>query len=806
MDRAILIWLISLISFSSLAQSVTGKVVDEAGIPILKVNVSSIERKVQTDKNGIFSLIGDLDTLTFEHPSFELLKVKVTTTDLGEIRLKRKTTDFEEIKIIQKRLNNFDVGYLPPVRGVQIATGTSSIIQTESQSGAKSTGNPREMFAKIPGLNIWESDGAGIQIGVGGRGLSPNRAANFNTRQNGYDISADALGYPESYYTPPLEALSSIEIIRGSASLQYGTQFGGLMNFVIKDPVKTTPLEFTSRSTVGSFGYLATFNRISGSRKRWQYQVYHQVKKGDGYRKNSQFEQHQVFAQLGYYLTENTLIRLEYTGMHYDAQQPGGLTDGLYKLNPIQSVRDRNWFRVNWNMLALHFTHDFSNRATFNVRAFGMSSNRYSLGFLGKINQVDPGGNREMIAGDFLNGGIEARYLKRYSWKVKSKVERKPMQGAFLVGGRFYQGETQSKQGLAPTGDDAEFRFLNESNLEYSSFQFPSRNLAFFVENILFISSKFTFNAGARLEYIQSSAEGFYKRYAIHPLNFDTLGIYKMEDANTLNRTVPLAGIGGSYKVSRFTNLYANYCMNYRAVNFNDIRVTNPNVIVDTLMRDEYGSTTEVGFRGLVKPYWYVDIAFFYLFYGDKIGLAPEPNGINKIRTNIGDARNYGVELFTEIDWFKLYSDSARNSLTTFVNFSYIQSEYIRSKESNYLGKQVEYVSPIMLRVGLKYQWKGLTAQVQYSYNQQQFSDASNAISPSGDAVIGLIPAYDVMDLSVRYAFKKWIQLETGVNNVLNETYFTRRATAYPGPGILPSDGRSFYVTVQFQFRVKNKK
>ena len=41
----------------------------------------------------------------------------------------------------------------------------------QNLSGAKSSGNPREMFAKIPGLNIWESDGAGIQIGIGGRGF-----------------------------------------------------------------------------------------------------------------------------------------------------------------------------------------------------------------------------------------------------------------------------------------------------------------------------------------------------------------------------------------------------------------------------------------------------------------------------------------------------------------------------------------------------------------------------------------------------------------------------------------------------------
>ena len=66
--------------------------------------------------------------------------------------------------------------------------------------------------------------------------IDPNRTSNFNTRQNGYDISADVLGYPESYYTPASEALSEIQIVRGAASLQYGTQFGGLVNFKMKAP------------------------------------------------------------------------------------------------------------------------------------------------------------------------------------------------------------------------------------------------------------------------------------------------------------------------------------------------------------------------------------------------------------------------------------------------------------------------------------------------------------------------------------------------------------------------------------------
>ncbi|MFN5416417.1 MAG: TonB-dependent receptor family protein [Flavobacteriia bacterium] len=804
MVRAFLIC-VSFCFVNQLFSQLDGIVVDQNKEKIYHVLVTNGKEKVYTDFGGKFILVQKLaDSLTFFHPEFEQKTVTIDELFISNSQVTlKKLQQLDEIKVIQKRNNLFDIGYLPPVRGVQIATGTSSIIQTESQNGAKSTGNPRELFAKVPGLNIWESDGAGIQMGVGGRGLSPNRAANFNTRQNGYDISADALGYPESYYTPPLEALSQIEIIRGSASLQYGTQFGGLMNFVIKDPVKNSPFEFTSRNTLGSFGYFGTFNRISGTAKRFAYQVYHQLKKGDGYRLNSEFLQHQFFAQLGYYINEKQHIRLEYTGMKYDSQQAGGLTDVMFLQDPKQSIRERNWFEVNWNILALHYDFEISKKSLFNVRAFGMNSNRYSIGFLGKINQADLGGNRELIAGDFKNAGLEARFLKKYNlFRTKPKGEKAfYTNGAFLTGARYYQGITSSLQGLASDSSDANFTFLNPKNLEYSHYDFPSQNISFFMENIWFFGPKFTANAGFRLDYIQSASQGFYKKYSIHPLNNDTLGIYQISDTNSLKRTVPLFGAGMSYRPSKFTSIYGNFCLNYRAVNFNDIRVSNPNVIVDTLIKDEFGSTTEIGFRGAVKPYLYVDVALFHLFYGNKIGLAPEPNGVNKIRTNIGDARNYGVEAFAEMDFFKAFNDSAKNSLSAFVNFSYIKATYIRSKESNFIGKDVEYVSPIMLRSGIKFKTKRFTTQIQFSYNSGQYSDASNAVEASGDAVIGFIPAYSVMDFSVRYEFKKWFQAEAGVNNVLNAKYYTRRATAYPGPGILPSDGRSFYVTLQYKFR-----
>ncbi|TNE53002.1 MAG: TonB-dependent receptor [Bacteroidetes bacterium] len=779
-------------------QMLKGKVVDEKGEAIYGVRIHSGSERAVSDPDGRFQIRRTGKAFQFIHTRYDTLFVSATEIETKSVFTMRSLIqEMDQVTIIKNRLNHFDIGYLPPVKGVQIATGTNAIIKTEGHQGAKSTGNPRELFAKIPGINIWESDGAGIQMGVGGRGLSPNRAANFNMRQNGYDISADALGYPESYYTPPLEALEAIEIIRGSASLQYGTQFGGLMNFVIREAPLDSPFELTSRWTGGSFGYLGAFNRVAGKHRRWSYQLYHQYKKGDGYRPKSAFFQHQFFGQLAYYLNDAHRLKLEYTGMNYDARQPGGLTDFQFEQDLFQTNRSRNWFRVRWNVLALHYDWFVSSKAHFNVRAFGMHSERYALGFLGKINQLDPGGNREMIAGLFRNAGVEARYLKRYQIRFFGKK----IKSAFLVGSRYYQGITNSEQGTAPDGDGSDFRFLNPRDLEASSYRFPSRNAAAFTDNLFYLGKNWTANLGARLEYIQSASEGYYKQYSIHPLNMDTLGIYTINGQSGLKRVVPLIGAGATRRIGKLTSMYTNVTTNYRAVNFNDIRINNPNIVVDTMMRDEYGATSELGFRGMIGRNLYVDLAAFYLFYGDKIGIAPEEDGVRKIRTNIGDAVNKGIEVFSEWDFLRSIRDSSEQSATIFVNFSWIDATYIRSRERNYVGKKVEYVSEYVFRTGLKYKGKKWSVQLQYSYNSGQFADASNSFEASGDAVLGYVPSYQVLDLSGRWDLPKGFRIEGGVNNLLNEQYFTRRATAYPGPGILPSDGRSFYLTLQYQFK-----
>jgi len=80
------------------------------------------------------------------------------------------------------------------------------------------------------------------------------------------------------------------------------------------------------------------------------------------------------------------------------------------------------------------------------------------------------------------------------------------------------------------------------------------------------------------------------------------------------------------------------------------------------------------------------------------------------------------------------------------------------------------------------------------------FSDANNTIGVSANGNTGLIPSYSISDLTGSYKFSKILQLKAGINNLFNKMYFTRRAGGYPGPGALPADGRTAFISIGAKF------
>jgi Fe(3+) dicitrate transport protein len=768
------------------------------------VTVASVQvflngkQKVTTDSSGRFEFASltpgkyTLHTLSDSHKPLEHQLIMGDADVTIQLWLASRDETLREVLVSEKK-TDFGFARLRGVENMGIYEGKKSeVINPEQLTANLSTNNARQIYARVAGLNIWENDGGGLQLSIGGRGLDPNRTSNFNVRQNGHDISADALGYPESYYTPPVEAVGRIQIVRGAASLQYGTQFGGLINFVMRKPVTDKKLELVARQSIGSFGFYNAFTSVSGTVGKLSHYTFFQYKKADGWRANSHFGSYTFYTDIDYKISEKTSFGLDLTHMSYLAKQPGGLSDAMFAQNPRQTNRERNWFDVGWNMMAVHFDHKFNPTSDFNLRMFGLSAHRYSLGFRpNRVATIDDNGDRDLIRGEFTNWGAEGRYLKRYNLAGKQSV--------LLIGSRFYHGFNHSLQGQGSNGKDANFSFVEPERFITYDYRFPNRNVSFFAENIFYLGEKLSVTPGIRYEYISTKADGYYGNI-VRDLAGNVINITHTDEFRKNNRQFLLAGVGVSYKPFEMMETYANISQNYRSITFSDMRVSNPSSVIDPNMKDEKGYSIDLGIRSRLTSFFNYDVSFFYLNYNNRIGeiqFYDESNRILRLRTNVGQAVIFGLESYGEADVFHLFSTEKKDfSAVIFGNFAFIKSLYRKSTMPGVEGNQVEFVPKVNLKTGLKMGYKKLKVSFQFTHLTDQFSDATNARDGGISSVVGLIPAYKIMDLSLSYEFKM-LRIEGSINNVANEMYFTRRATGYPGPGILPSDGRGFYLTLQ---------
>ncbi len=752
-----------------------------------------------SSENGYYEFYTSKDviTLVFIADGYQFIEksISLSKNNILNIYFSNPIQELSEVVVKANNKKVFQLGRLKDIEGTAIFAGKKSeVISMDLSMANLASNNARQIYNQIAGLNIFQNDDAGLQLNIGGRGLDPNRTSNFNTRQNGYDISADALGYPESYYTPPAEALKEINIVRGAASLQYGTQFGGLVDFKIKDPEKSSELEIISRNTLGSNSLYTNFTSFSGSSNKISYYSFLNYKKGNGFRPNSDFESINYFLKTIFELNSKTSISTELTYLKYLAHQAGGLSDKMFLENPFQSNRSRNWFGLNWFLYNLKLEHQINSSSNLSFSFFGLNASRDALGFrTNRVDQVDVNLERDLIKGEFSNYGFESRYLNRYSLGSNNSV--------FLIGVKFYNSNNDSEQGPGSSGSDANFKFYNNDFPNYfnqSNYNYPNINLAFFGENIFYLTEKFSITPGFRFEYIKTKSDGFYKK-----INVDAAGNIILNqiinDSETRKRNFVLLGLGASYKVARNIELYSNISENYRSVTFADISISNPAFSINPEISDENGSTFDFGVRGNHKKQVSFDIGFFSLFYNDRIGFVQKAYSDGRVKSekgNVGNAVIYGFESLIDFDINEMFIKDNDVSMNFFVNSSLINSEYTKSEVPGVQGKEVEFVPNLNFKTGLKFGIRDLVFNLQYTYLSKQFTDASNAVEGNLSGVIGQIPKYSILDFSASYNLKK-IKLETGVNNILNEYYFTRRATGYPGPGIIPSEPRSYYLTIQ---------
>jgi Fe(3+) dicitrate transport protein len=705
-----------------------------------------------------------------------------------------RVTTTPEVILLEGLNQKGDLFRMPAISGTDIFSGKKNeVISIGASTADLSTNSSRQIFAKVPGLSIWENDGSGIQTSIATRGLSPNRSWEFNVRQNGADISSEVFGYPEAYFTPPTEAMERIEVVRGAGALQYGPQFGGLLNYVSKKQLGNKPLSMESSQTLGSYGLFNSYNAIGGQLNKFKYYAYLHHRSADSWRANSSYKTQTAALNFTYAFNSKWQLNGEYTHMNYLSQQAGGLTDAQFATDARQSGRARNWFSTPWNTAALTLQYKANAHTQFTFKAFGILAQRNSIGFTAAVTVADTinentgAYNPRQIDRDvFQNIGAELRGVHQYQFLKHMSA---------LSGGlRIYKGLTlRDQKGIGSKGSGYSLDIISQQNgLDFGkSFELGTMNAAAFVENLFQITEKFALTPGIRYEWIASTIEGYINTSATGQIN----------DART--RQILLLGIGAEYTVNPQSNLYGNFSQGYRPVTFSELTPAATADVIDPNLKDASGYNADFGFRGSIKQHLLkFDIGVFRLFYNNRIGTITLNNAPYK--TNIGASVSQGVESFAELDVMRLLGKFNALGVSVFTNYAYVDARYTRwdnpatsnDPSKNQAGKRVENAPEHILRTGLSVKFKGFSATLQYNYVAAVFTDALNTVETNATFTTGQLPAYQLLDFNLTYAFKELYQFRAGINNLTNETYATRRAGGYPGPGILPGTPRTFYLSI----------
>lgn len=700
-----------------------------------------------------------------------------------------KVISLKNVTVNSKRLVS-NASYLDDVVGASIYAGkhTNNLLLTDNTGGLP-LNLSRTAMAKIPGLTMWDMDGAGTQLNIASRGTDPHRSIEMNMRQNGYNTNSDMFGYPENHYAVPLQAVEEIQLVRGSGALQFGPQFGGMMNYKLRRGDTSKPFALESEQTVGGKNFFNSFNAIGGTKGKLNYYAYYDYRHGDGWRKNSVFNYHAFYAHVDYQVSSQLNIAVEFSRMRYVQQIAGGLTDAQFQKDAKHSERARNYFEPFINIPAVLLKYQVSASTKLEITSSGIIGQRNSVQFINAGNIADTF-NRDI-------GSYNPRQLDRdyyYGFTTETKLLHSYKIGksaAILTGGiRYFYEHTQRKQkGVGTAASDFDLSLVKPYG---TNLRLITHNYAVFAENSFYLGKNLSVTPGVRYEVIKTDLTGVITNATVD-INYKG------------NRNFPLFGTGVQYQLNKSAQLYGNFSQAYRPYLYANVTPADRLDKIDPDLKDSKGYNIDFGYRGHYKNILQFDINAFYLFYGDKIGLLSQPNvigGTSLLTTNIGDAVAKGVDVFTELSISRLLTTGLHKvDIKIFNSLGYNHARYKKGVinkggintpiDNNYVENAPEWNN----KTGVELNSSSFSTTVQYSYTSKYFNDALNTIS-STNGVLGVIPSYHLWDWNATWRFKKGYHISASVNNIADKRYFNRRITMYPGPGILPADGRTFYISL----------
>lgn len=638
-----------------------------------------------------------------------------------------------------------------------------------------------EVMRRVPGLLVREDSGpVAMRLNIGVRGLNPDRSRKVLMLEDGLPVSLAPYGEPEMYYSPQIDRMERVEVLKGSGQIAYGPQtVGGVINFVTPQPPQKKlqgeiDLEGGQRDLFHGRAMLGGSTRDQSA--GWLLHYLH--KQGDGFR-SFYYDLDDVQAKLT--LKPGTLHTLSFKAGVYDERSNStylGLTTPMFQQDPNQNPVPGDDLKVERQSGSINHTYVASPNAVWNSSAFAYHTVRN----WGRqdFDRSDSERNYVSIVGDTsVPGG--ALFLRDSAGNRNRQFTVAGAQTGVAAQHNLFGVRNQLDAGVRYVYEEAKDQRINGQGFRARSGVLRDdedrfgRAFSAYVQNKFQFGRRVTLTPGVRLESYNQERHIQRARVDGVPTEVD-----RRED-NPITTLVP--GLGLSVRATDSLTLFSGVHRGF-APPRTKIAITNDgeNLQLDPELSWNY----EAGARYTSPRGIRAELTYFRLDFDNQIITAAESGGATTALINGGETLHEGLESSFRIHWeqladlrgWTLFTDVRHTALT---KAKFTRNALFGENRLPYAPKQT-----FSYLLGARRE-QGLGFQLDMSHSGGQFADNRETLAPSADGTVGRIDSYNVFNLMVDYTIERenvQVRPYFTVKNLFDELYIASRAPQGIQPGL----------------------
>ncbi len=661
----------------------------------------------------------------------------------------------------------------------------SAVVLGSAQIQAAAPLSANDVLRTAPGLNVVDEDGVGLRLNLGIRGLDPNRSRKVLVLEDGVPIGLNPYGEPDLYWSPPIERMQRIEVVKGSGSVLFGPQtIGGVVNYITRDAPER--LSTTVSVKGGSFGYAEAQASVGGRSGTTGWRLDAFAKRFDGPRALN-LRAADLSGKITFEPGRDQLawVKLD---LYTETSQASyvGLTTPMYASDPRQVLAPND--RFNIGRFALAGSHAWTPSSHVQLRSVLYVHHIDRDWRRQEYSRADDGGVWEHVVGGGPGGapendgsslffadssGTRARSYEVAGLEERLKLSYHPRAADvnIEVGARLH-GETardaliHNPTATAGTGDP-----LSDERRTGTA-------IAAWAAVDLKLADRVRVTPGLRFEHFSRERQIF--RQTVDGVTSDV----DVREADVVDALIP--GLGLSVDVAPEVQVYGGVHRGYAPPRTKDsFSPTGTNLQLDA----EFSWNYELGVRYDRTDRLSAELTGFVLDFKNQIAAPLDAEGTVYVPLANGQRTLHaGLEGSFRLD--PAQYAGLRWKLPIWASYTLSSACYVGGP---YDGNFLPYAPFHMLSAGVDLLLPvGFEADLRTSYLSAQVTDAQNTVAASTDGLIGRIDARVTVDAQAAWRLglprDRYLRLFVAGKNLTNQLYIASRTPA----GIQPAGFRTF--------------